>query len=351
MLVIRPVETKDLDRLYELANLAGFGLTSLPKDEKVLKSRIVESVHSFAKPAEKPRGELYIFVLEDVEKGIVAGTSNILSKVGGFEPFYAYKIQTCVHESKILSIRKEIQSLLLVAEHSGPTEIGGIYLAPEYRKHGVGRLLSLFRFVFMALDPKRFEPKVIAEIRGVVDDRGQSPFWEALGRHFFDMDYSKADLLSIANKRFIADLMPTCPIYVPLLPPEAREVLGKAHEQAKPALRMLEEEGFAYSGMVDIFEAGPIVECPLGHIRTVKESRLTTVDQITTGQMDSPPFIIARSQGDFRACMGAVDETPLEGIRISVQVAETLSLSLGDKVMISPLRSLPSQTKPLVGVH
>ncbi len=343
MLVVRPAEMKDLDRLYELANLAGFGLTSLPKDIKVLQSRILESVHSFTRPTEKPRGELYIFVLEDLETGVVAGTSNIVSKVGGFEPFYAYKIKTCVHESKSLNVRKEIQSLILVAEHSGPTEIGGIFLAPEYRKHGAGRLLSLFRFVFMALDPKRFEPTVIAEIRGVVDDSGHSPFWEALGRHFFDMDYSKADLLSIANKRFIADLMPTCPIYIPLLHSDARETIGRPHEQAKPALKMLEEEGFVYSGMVDIFEAGPIVECPLHHIRTARESRFRTVHQITTDTIESPQFVIARGMGEnFRACTGAVDETPTEGIRVNSRVAEALDLSLGDKVMISPLRPASS---------
>jgi arginine N-succinyltransferase len=350
MLVIRPVEMKDLDRLYELANLAGFGLTSLPKDKKVLNNRIVESIHGFSKPAEKPGGELYIFVLEDLEKETVAGTANIVSKVGGFEPFYAYKVETCVHQSKMLNIRKEIQTLTLVAEHSGPAEIGGIFLAPEYRKHGAGRLLSLFRFLFMFLDPKRFEPLVIAEMRGVVDDDGRSPFWEALGRHFFDMDYFKADLLSVADKRFIGDLLPTCPIYVPLLPPEAREVIGEVHEQAKPALRMLEQEGFAYSGMVDIFEAGPIVACPLDRIRTVRESRVTTVDQITGEEVSSLPFVIACTRKDFRACLGAADESPVGGIRINVRVAEALGVTLGEKVIISPLRPM-SQTKPIIDQH
>lgn len=347
MLVIRPVELKDLDRLFELANLAGFGLTSLPKDKSVLKNRVLESMYSFSKHAERPRGELYIFVLEDIEHGIVAGTSNIVSKVGGFEPFYAYKIQTCVHESKSLNFRKEIQSLMLVAEHSGPTEIGGIFMAPEYRKHGAGRLLSLFRFVFMALDPKRFDPTVIAEIRGVVDDNGNSPFWEAIGKHFFDMEYSKADLLSVSDKRFIGDLMPTCPIYVPLLPQDARDIIGKPHELAKPAMRMLEQEGFVYSGMVDIFEAGPVVECPLARIRTVIESRSSIVEHITIDEVDSRPFVIARATGEFRACMGGVEETSFGGIRINSRIAGALDLSVGAKVMIAPLRPSIRPEKPI----
>ncbi len=47
-----------------------------------------------------------------------------------------------------------------------------------------------------------------------------------------------------------------------LVAPEAREVIGVVQRTGKPALRMLEQEGFGYSGMVDIFEAGPIVACP-----------------------------------------------------------------------------------------
>jgi arginine N-succinyltransferase len=200
----------------------------------------------------------------------------------------------------------------------------------------------------MFLDPKRFEPLVIAEMRGVVDDAGRSPFWEALGLHFFDMDYSKADLLSVEDKRFIADLLPTCPIYVPLLPPEAREVIGEVHEQAKPALRMLEQEGFTYSGMVDIFEAGPIVACPLDRIRTVRESRITTVDEITGEDVSSLPFIVACTRTDFRACLGTADEGPLGGIRVNVRIAEALGVTLGEKVIISPLRPA-SKAKPTSG--
>lgn len=204
MVVVRPVKLEDLDRLVELAHIASFGLTSLPRDRDLLHKRIVQSLRSFSEATDKPSGELFLFVLEDIDVGVVVGTSCIVSKVGGFEPFYAYKIQTAVHRSETLKLNKEIQTLHLVAEHSGPTEIGGLFVVPEYRKHGNGRLLSLFRFLFMAEHPKRFEPLIVAEMRGVVDDQCRSPFWEALGRHFFEMDYCKADLLSVMEKKFIA---------------------------------------------------------------------------------------------------------------------------------------------------
>jgi arginine N-succinyltransferase len=337
VLVIRPVKLKDLDRLVELAYQASFGLTSIPRGRELLRKRILESMESFAKMSDHPRGELFVFVLEDVEQRLALGTSCVVSKLGGFQPFYSYRINTCLHESKMLKVRKQIQTLNLVAEHDGPAEIGGLFLGPQYRKHGAGRLLSLFRFLFMAEHRRRFESIVLAEMRGVVDDEGRSPFWEALGRHFFDIDYPTADYLTQVDKKFIADLMPTCPIYIPLLPKSAQEVIGKVHERTKPALKLLEDEGFRFTGMVDIFEAGPVVYCKLNEIRIVKGSHKRVVAEVATGPIESTPFIITNTQQDFRACVGSIAENQRK-VRITKETAELLQVAAGDKVRFSPLR-------------
>lgn len=344
MVIIRPVAVSDLEDLIDLATVASFGLTSLPKDPELLKERVEQSIRSFGSVPKKPAGELYIFVMEDLETGKTVGTSCIVSKVGGFEPFYAFRIETIIHESKHLNIRREISILHLVTQHSGPCEIGGLFLAPEYRKHGNGRLLSLFRFLFMAEHPKRFERMVIAEMRGVVDRGGHSPFWEALGRHFFDMDFPKADYLSSTDKQFIADLMPRCPIYIPLLPRDAREVIGEVHEHTKPALKMLRDEGFRSSGMVDIFEAGPIIAAELNEIRIVKESVRTTIREITSDHVLSLNHIVAAVDGEFRACVGSVSRAQDGGARIEARVADALKLSKGDKICFGPLRPTIERT-------
>jgi arginine N-succinyltransferase len=337
VLVIRPVKLKDLDRLVELAYQASFGLTSIPRGRKLLRNRILESMESFARTSDRPRGELFVFVLEDIEQGLVLGTSCAVSKLGGFQPFYTYRIDTSLHESKMLKVRKQIQTLNLVAEHDGPAEIGGLFLGPQYRKHGGGRLLSLFRFLFMAEHRSRFESIVLAEMRGVVDEEGRSPFWEALGSHFFDIDYPTADYLTQVDKKFIADLMPTCPIYIPLLPKSAREVIGKVHERTIPALKLLEDEGFRFAGMVDIFEAGPVIYCKLNEIRIVKESRKSVVAEIATEPIESIPFIIINTKGDFRACMGSLAESRGK-VRITKETAEALQVAERDRVRFSALR-------------
>ncbi len=337
MRVIRPVQLKDLDRLVKLAYHASFGLTSLPKGRKLLRKRIQESIESFARTSQRPIGELFVFVLEDTAKGLILGTSSIVSKLGGFQPFYAYRVEKYTHECNMLKVRKEIEVLHLMTEHDGPAEIGGLFLSGRYRKHGSGRLLSLFRFLFMAEHRSRFESTVIAEMRGVVDKEGRSPFWEALGSHFFDIDYPTADYLTQVDKKFIADLMPKFPIYTPLLPESARDVIGKVHERTKPALEMLKSEGFQYAGMIDIFEAGPVMQCELDKIRIVRESRKKVVADINAESIESASFIITNTQQEFRACMGSISKYRGK-VRITKETAESLQIKVGDSVRFSPIK-------------
>src|SRR3954471_10785177 len=221
MLVLRPVSLKDLDALLELTRSTGYGLTTLPADPQFLRKRILKSQRSFEGMSEQPAGEAFLLVLEEADSGKVIGTSGMVSKVGGFEPFYAFRIETTVHESKQLAVRKEIPVLHLVAEHNGPCEIGSLFLSPASRGGHSGRVLSLSRFLFMADHEQCFDPVVLAEMRGVVDGSGRSAFWDAVGQHFFDIDFGKADYLSVINKRFMAELMPKHPVYITLLPPEA----------------------------------------------------------------------------------------------------------------------------------
>src|SRR3954471_8583898 len=255
MVFIRPAAAEDVEPLVELARGAGVGLTTLPSDRELLGRRIAKSLRSFQNIPERPGGESYLLVMVDSATDKVVGASGIVSKVGGFEPFYGFEIRHERHHSDVLSVSTEVPYLQLVSEHDGPCEIGSLFLHPDYRRKDNGRLLQLVRFLFAAEHRAAFESLVVSELRGVINADESSPFWDAVGRHFFDIDFPRADHLSVVNKRFIADLMPTNPIYVPLLPAEARAVIGQVHEQSKPAMKGLEGEGFKFCGMVDIFDA------------------------------------------------------------------------------------------------
>lgn len=308
MFVVRPVRESDLEHLLALSELTLFGLSTLPRDAELLASRIRESVQSFSHAeTAQPRGQPYLLVLEEAATGRVVGTSGVVSKVGGFEPFYAYRIEISIQESLMLKIHKEIPILHLVAEHNGPSEIGSLFLHPDYRESGMGRLLSLSRFLLMAEFPRLFDSEVLAEMRGVISDQGQSPFWDAIGKHFFDLDFPKADYLSIVNKEFIGDLMPVHPIYIPLLPREAQAVIGQVHEKTIPARKLLESEGFQFDQMIDIFEAGPMLHCHRDSIRTVRESRRAKLGEIVAEVDSEASWLIGNTSPEFRAMQAPLD--------------------------------------------
>ncbi len=217
MMVIRPIQTDDLGALENLAGKAMTGLTTLPADRDLLEQKISASVRAFAGRRNKPRDDYYLFVLEDNDTGDVVGISGIVAAVGLNEAFYSYKLGTIVHASRELDVYNRISTLYLSNDYTGCTELCTLFLDEDYRKNNNGKLLSKCRFLFMAEFPERFAEKVIAELRGYSNEKGHSPFWEGLGRHFFSMDFSQADFLSGAgNKSFIAELMPTHPVYVNL---------------------------------------------------------------------------------------------------------------------------------------
>jgi arginine N-succinyltransferase len=332
MFIIRPAAISDLEPLEQLAGQAGVGLTTLPRDRSLLKKRIQKSIRSLAEFAERPGGESYLFVMEDWPSGKVVGASGIVSKVGGFEPFYAYQIETSLFESAAIGIRKEVPILRLVEEHDGPCEVGSLFLDPEYRGDGNGRMLQLVRFLFIAEHPEAFEHTVVSEIRGVVDDAGRSPFWDALGHHFFGIDFPQADYLSVVNKKFIADLMPDHPIYMSLLPKNAQEVIGRPHKDSVPAVRNLEEEGFVFAGRVDIFDAGPVMTCERDQIRAIRESRRGTVARITDAPMESPIYMVGTIGTDFRACKSVIQINADGTVRLPDATAAALDVRIGDPV-------------------
>lgn len=341
MMIVRPVRDTDLDAVCALAAEATTGLTTLPNDREFLSNRINDSVPCFHNQPRKPGSETYFFVMENVATGAVVGTSAIFAKVGGFEPFWTYEIRTALHASAVLNVRREIGYLQLKSIHNGPSEIGTLFLEPDYRRAANGRLLSLSRFLFMAEFPRRFEPRVIAEMRGEIDADGNAVFWEAVGAHFFGVPFAVADMMVTRDKSFIADLMPTHPIYIPLLPPDAQSVIGVVHEATRPARRLLEQEGFSFTNEVDIFEAGPVLGADVARLRTVRESRRAVLSGVDDGA-DGPVYMVAKvtSAAEFVVTTASLTVVDDGSIALPESVVAALELQCGDALRYTPLRPI-----------
>jgi arginine N-succinyltransferase len=338
MLVIRPIQDEDYPALYKIAQDSGIGFTSLPVNETLLKKKITAAQRAFKSNPDSPGQQSYLFVMEDTETGLVVGTSGIEATVGMQDAFYHYHVGKVVHASRELGVHNSVEILTFCNDYTGVSEICTLFLQETARKKLAGRLLSKFRFLFMAQHRHRFASTVIAEMRGVSDEKGKSPFWEWLETNFFSVDFPTADYLTgIGNKVFIAELMPKYPIYVNLLTKEAQASIGHVHENTRPALRLLEQEGFRFRGYVDIFDAGPTVEADVETIGTVRhsvEAKIRITPVLDVNELDNY-FIINTRIEDFRACLGQLKRHDDETVVISQTLADALLLSEGDSIRFS----------------
>ncbi len=340
--VIRPARLSDLQAFEALIAQARAGITSLAIDRQTLRERIEQSIASFARDVDVPGNERYFFALEESSTGQVAGMSAIRAAVGLEEPFYSYRVGTVVHASKELGVHRALPALYLSNDYTGCAELTSLFLGPEYRGQRLGLLLSKSRLLFIAERPRRFGNKVIAEIRGVSDENGRSPFWDALGQHFFAMDFPTADhLVGAGNKSFIAELMPKHPIYVLFLSEEGHAALGQPHENSRQALRLLEQEGFRYEGYIDIFDAGPTVECRRDDIRAIRNSRRRVARIGRSDGLARRCMICNVELGGFRCCLADAFMSDEHAVFLHAETAAILEVSEGQEVRVLELEGSP----------
>ena len=331
--VVRPAVLDDLRHLYEMAKLTGGGFTNLPPDRDALQAKLERSEAAFAREGggEAIDDELFVLVLENVRTGEVRGTCQLFTSVGQRHPFYSYRLGTLTQHSRELQRTFRAEMLTLTTDLEGSSEVGGLFLHPGERAGGLGLLLARSRYLFIRMHRARFAPRVLAELRGVIDEAGGSPFWDGLAGRFFGMNFQDADQFNATHgHQFIADLMPKHPVYTAMLTEGARASIGLPHPSGRAAMRMLEREGFRYEGYLDIFDGGPTMTAPTDQVRSVRdafEHRMVAIDR--DGGEEA---LIARGAlRDFRCTCGLVREAG-DGVVLSADAARALRVEEDERV-------------------
>jgi len=329
--VIRAAHLGDLEPLYEMAKLTGGGFTNLPPDRKALARKLERAEAAYANEADTLADEQFVLVLERAGSGDVRGTSQMMTQVGQQWPFYSYRRTVLTQHSEELQRTVRCEMLNLVTDLEGSSEVGGLFLHPNERAGGLGLLLARSRYLFIAMHRARFPERILAELRGIIDERGGSPFWDGVAGRFFGMTFQEADYFNAINgNQFIADLMPKHPIYVAMLSESARSAIGMPHPSGRAAMRMLEDEGFAYEGFIDIFDGGPTMTARIDQVKSVAEARADRV--MRTDCREGERTLLASGRlAAFRCCYGMAE--PVEGgIAIDAASAALLGLSEGGEV-------------------
>lgn len=330
---IRPARGGDFDAIHEMATLTGGGFTNLPADKGTLVAKLSRSEDAFSREEGAPEGDLFLFVLEDAATGQIRGTCQVFSRIGIEQPFYSYRISKLTQTSPELGRTFRTEMLTLCTDFNDCSEVGGLFLHPDARSGGLGLgvLLARSRYLFIRKNRARFADKTVAELRGVIDEDGGSPFWDAIAGRFFGMGFKEADAFNGAHgSQFIADLMPKTPIYTALLSPEALAVMRRPHPSGDAAMRMLEREGFGNDGYVDIFDGGPTMSAATDQIRTVRDARELVFAGTGDTQAGERMMLAAGGLADFAAGYGHVGAGPDGTATLDPASAELLGLDKGD---------------------
>jgi len=330
--VIRPSREDDLEHLYEMAKLTGGGFTNLPADRDALSGKLQKSARAFANTGDELVDETFLLVLENTETGAVRGTCQLMTQVGQQWPFYSYRLNTLTQHSQELDRTVRAELLSLVTDLEGSSEVGGLFLHPGERAGGLGMLLARSRYLFVAMHRHRFAERILAELRGVIDDRGGSPFWDGVAGRFFGMTFQEADYFNAINgNQFIADLMPKHPVYVAMLDDDAKKVIGVPHPTGRAAMRMLENEGFAAEGYVDIFDGGPTMTARTDHVKSIREAQPGRVYD-TDLDIGEKALVATGTLESFRSAYGVREIGEDGSIAIDATCARALEVGEGDEV-------------------
>lgn len=339
MFIFRAIEKSDLKEFTELAFTAHAGITSLPKNKILLSARIETALESFQKEIWAPEYERYLFVLENDETKQIGGVSGIDCKSGVEAPHFYYRIiDEDISTDKLQNHSALPQKTLnLIGYKNGPTENVSLFLHPSQRKEGLGKLLSLSRLLFIASNRQRFNDIIIASLRGVIFD-DVSPFWDGVGRHFFDVDFPTIEHIRQENQTFLENILPKHPIYISLLPKDVQKVIGIPHQNSLPAYNMLTKMNFEYAYEVDPFDGGPKISAYIDKIPFIHQSEVAIVSNLEKENIESATTIACNNRcRDFRAIFSRVTRLKDGTVTITEQCAKALKVEIGGIIRYSTI--------------
>jgi arginine N-succinyltransferase len=345
---IRGVAADDEDALLGVAT--HLNTVNLPADREAIRGIIDHAQKSFVGAIQDPRRREFVFVVVDRAAGKLVGTSMIVAQLGRRDSPYIY-VDVFEEERYSATLDRHFRHVVLKIGYSynGPTELGGLIVAPESRKRPerFGLAISYARFLFIKMHREWFRDELLAELLPPLEPDGTSHLWNAVGRKFTDLTYAEADRLSKQNKEFVRGLFPEGPIYATLLPTEAQDVIGKVGAQTKGVERMLRRIGFRYAWRVDPFDGGPHFTAATDEVSLVQRSRKATVTGVLSGGSSSieasggpaPRALLALESPEppyFRAVV-APWRPEAGGVALDAEAAAHLGLSTGSEVWLLPL--------------
>lgn len=288
---IHPVASRDVDDLLDMVQRSSGGLSSLQPRREFLLDYIKTSEASFSGKKDLDTPHKYLLGMYHEERLI--GCAAVKTQIGVESPFINFDL-----------IGDGLDQYLVASSRfKGATEVGSLFLHPDYRAFGLGKYLAKVRYLLMAAEPWRFGETIIAELRGICGVQG-SPLYDYLFKDKLEKTFLEADTEYYdRNPDALGDIVPIGRVDISRFPLDVRASMAQPHPSGAAALRMLQKEGFIFSGTIDLFDAGPIVHAYRDTIRTImgrKSGIAAPVDSVSGG---APHLVATGKVADFRAVL------------------------------------------------
>lgn len=313
---IRQVRMSDAPALLALIKKSSGGLSSLQPRLAFLRDYIATSEASFAGKKDINEPHKYLMVMMDGHRLI--GCAAVKTQIGADSPFINFDLKGDGLD----------QYLEASSRFDGVTEVGSLFLDPDYRASGLGRYLAKARYLLIASEPWRFGETIIAELRGDCGAHG-SPLYDHLFKDRLEMEFLEADTeFYDRHPDALGDIVPIGKIPVSGLPLSVQASIGQPHPSGAGAMRLLQTEGFIFSGTIDLFDAGPIMSVYRDTIRTIMNSQIDRLMPSPAAKSGVATLISAGDVADFRAVV-TVGQASDNGLLVSPQAMACLDVDTG----------------------
>lgn len=304
--IIRPAREDDIRFLHDLSKRTGPGFTSLQPDIDFLNTLISKSEAAFAHPA-RDTSQTFLLVMESFQNREVVGCASIKNNIGT-DDFMCADFELDCHDVGATATRHGDDRLILKRTLQGHTEVGSLFLHPEHRASGAGRLLARARYLLMGTTHHLFERPIVSQLRGWCDPNGHSPFYDEVWKTRLTASYEQCDArLAREGAGHILKTFAGLDLSLNDLSAEALNAIGRPHASAAGALRLLEQEGFVRSSLVDLSDAGPILLAKREALRSLQATRQVEMRMGAPASSASLGMICNNSFKHFQALVGRFD--------------------------------------------
>lgn len=319
--LFRPITADDAPDLLKLVSQSSGGLSSLQPRLAFLKDYIASSEKSFSGEKNLEDPHKYLLGLFDIRANRLIGCAAVKTQIGKDSPFINFNIKGDGPD----------QCLQASSRFTGATEVGSLFLHPDYRAGGLGRYLAKVRYLLMASEPWRFGDSVIAELRGICGAKG-SPLYDHLFEYKLEKTFLEADAEYYdRNPDALGDIVPIGCIETFEMPLDVKASLGQPHPSGIGAMRLLQREGFIFSGTIDLFDAGPIMSVHRDTIRTIMNAKTDSIMASPSGAQGEPTLIASGKVADFRAVLTPATMSD-NGLLVLPEAIHILGAKMGGEV-------------------